>query len=369
MSAHMKDDTFLKDCWYVAAQDHELDGEASVARQILAERVLLYRASAGEIVAFQDRCPHRFAPLSMGRRVQDGVRCAYHGMVFGPDGRCTHIPGQTEIPANARVRTYPVVRRHAHVWIWMGTVEKANPDLIPHIPWPMLEGWATARGYTHVKADYRLLNDNLLDLSHESYIHESTIGNEAAQSIANYPVQVTVKDGHIIQAHRDMPDIDPPPWFQMILGTRSRIDRWQTAIWLAPSINMTNTGAKPVGAPRTSAYVGQVLHLLTPETETSTHYFWSVCRNYRCDDADLTQSLREATRRTFDEDRLMLELQQRQITEGAGTPPQVALRVDNAPLRARRTLTTRIRAEQAGEVPAVPTPIELVDERAARTHE
>jgi vanillate O-demethylase monooxygenase subunit len=226
---------FLRNCWYVAAWDHELDDERIVARRILNEAVLLYRTSDGKAAALLDRCPHRLAPLSAGRRSQDTIHCGYHGLAFASDGRCVHIPGQRSVPAVAKVKTYPTSRRHGYVWIWMGAPESADSNLIPDVPWSRLEGWAAADGYTHFAADYRLLTDNLLDLSHETYLHDGTIGNQSSQTIADYPVKVSIVDTQVIRAHREMPNIDPPPFFAMILNTNGRIDRWQTAIWTAPA--------------------------------------------------------------------------------------------------------------------------------------
>lgn len=337
---------FLKNSWYVAAWPGELPGTGILTRRILDQPVLLYRTGNGEAAALLDRCPHRLVPLSAGQRIGDRVRCGYHGMVFDAAGRCVHIPGQATIPSNANATVFPVVERHGMVWIWMGEAARADAALIPYVPWSTLDGWTPVCGYTYVAADYRLLSDNLLDLSHETYIHGGTIGNDEQETIADYPVRVSVLDRRLIRAHRDMRDIAPPPFFKLLLGSDKRIDRWQTAIWTAPSINMTDVGARPVGAEPRETFVARVLHLLTPETATSTHYFWSHNRNFRLDDAQLTEAIDSGHRRTFDEDKMMLELQQRELADSACSVPQVALRVDDAPLRARRILAGLIRQEE-----------------------
>jgi vanillate O-demethylase monooxygenase subunit len=338
---------FLMNSWYVAAWPSELEaGGSLITRRILDRPVLLYRTGAGEPVAFLDRCPHRLVPLSAGQRVRDDIRCGYHGMVFASSGRCVHIPGQDKIPPNAKATTFPLVERHGMVWIWMGETAAANPDLIPFVPWPALPNWTASPGYTHVGADYRLLTDNLLDLSHENYIHQETIGNEEEETIADFPVQTKVIDGRVVRAHRDMSDIAPPPFFKLMTGSEQRIDRWQTAIWTAPSINMTDVGARPTGGALEETLVSRVLHLLTPETATSTHYFWSHNRNFRQDDAALTEKIVNAHVKTFDEDKEMLELQQRELSDSGLSVPQMALKIDDAPLRARRILSMLIRQEE-----------------------
>lgn len=338
---------FLLNCWYVAAWPAELDEGHVLTRRILDRPILLYRTNAGKPVAFLDRCPHRLVPLSAGKRTGDVIRCGYHGMAFGEDGRCVHIPGQEKIPANAAATVFTVVERYGAIWIWPGTAQP-DPDLIPCVPWPDLPGWTPSPGYTHVAADYRLLTDNLLDLSHENYIHQGTIGNEEDETIADFPVRVSIVDGRHVRAHRNMPDIAPPPFFRVLADSDGRIDRWQTALWAPPSTNITDVGARPVGADIEQTLVSRVLHLLTPETEVSTHYFWSHNRNFRLEDAELTDRIIDAHRRTFDEDKAMLELQQREVKDSALSVPQIALGVDDAPLRARRVLSALLRQQING---------------------
>jgi phenylpropionate dioxygenase-like ring-hydroxylating dioxygenase large terminal subunit len=346
---------FLRNCWYVAAAVSEFDRDATVVRRLLGEPVMMYMTSDGVPVAFQDRCPHRLAPLSAGHRMGDMVQCGYHGLVFAPSGECVKIPGQDRVPRVARAKTYPIFSKYGYLWIWMGEPRLADRALAPDLSWREGGGWAIAAGYTHIAADYRLLSDNLLDLSHESYIHEKTIGNELEETIAAFKVVVTVAEGRVVRAHREMPDIAPPPIFKVLLKSDGRINRWQTAIWTAPAVNMTDVGIYPVGTPRRGAALGRVLHLLTPETETSSHYFWSQARNFRIDEADLTDVIRGALRSTFDEDKTMLELQQREIAATGWTVPRIGLKVDEAPVKARRILAGLIEAE-AGDPQVVLAP-------------
>lgn len=225
---------WLRNSWYVAGFANEI-GERPLARRILGDSVLLYRLSDGKAVALQNRCPHRLVPLSLGQRVGDEIQCRYHGLKFAGDGRCTFIPGQSVIPPNARAVSFPLVERHGLAWIWIGRAELASETAIPDLPWLGDPHWRQSPGYHHFECDYRLMTDNLLDLSHETYVHRHTIGNQAAQSIADFPVEITVEDGVIIRVHREMPGIDPPPFFAMILKSSQPIDRWQTAIYMPPA--------------------------------------------------------------------------------------------------------------------------------------
>ncbi len=337
--------TWLKNAWYVAGFQHELDGGKVVARTFLDTPVVMMRHSDGRIAALEDRCPHRLMPLSAGKRVGDELECGYHGMRFGVTGVCTLAPGQAHIPAQACVRGYPLVQRHGLLWIWMGRPELADAGLVPDIRWNEHPAWTPSRGYHHVEANFQLSVDNLMDLGHESWVHLRTIGQDEEEVIPNYPVKVTVKGEGLLHAHREMPNIDAPPFFSMVLDHKGKINRWQTAVSLAPSICMTDFGVYPVGTSPDQAYRSHVLHLLTPETGRSTHYFWSVARNRRLDDEGLTQAVCRAIAQTFDEDAVVLRIQQSQVEKLGGPLPRVALKVDEAPIRARRLLDALVKKE------------------------
>lgn len=353
---------WLKNTWYIAGFENELD-QPMLARRLLDTAVVMFKTSSGEVSALEDVCPHRLMPLSCGKRIGDELQCGYHGLRFSKEGQCVSAPGQTQIPAAATVRRFPATVRHGFVWIWMGQSDLAKPELIPDLHWNEHPLWTASRGYHLIHADYRLLNDNLLDLSHESYVHTRTIGNDEEETIANFPVKVTVESGCLVRAHREMPNIAPPPFFAMILNHAGPINRWQTAINLVPGINMTDVGVYPVEQARSSAFVSHVLHLLTPETQTSTHYFWSLTRNYRLGDAPLTQAITTALTATFDEDKQVLEQQQKQLVAYQSKVPRVAIKLDEAPIRARRLLDEWLtRESESGGASRVP--VRLVDDIA-----
>jgi vanillate O-demethylase monooxygenase subunit len=334
---------WLKNCWYVAAHAHDVTNTL-LARRILNEPIIFWRTTEGTVSALKDRCAHRLVPLSAGRVAGDVVECGYHGMAFAGDGRCVAVPGQDGVPASARVRAYPVVERHGLIWVWMGDAGLADDTLVPNIFWMDQPGWAVSKGYHHVRADYRLVGDNLLDLSHESFLHTHTIGDDV---VVNTPVKVDVADGMVVRAHRDMPGIEAPPFFALLLGSDEPIDRMQTAVFHPPSTHMTLVRIQPAGQPD-RLLDGRAIHLLTPETATSTHYHWGFARSYHLDDIDLTEKVRLATTRTFDEDAVMLALQQEGVDEEPDGPfPRLALRVDAGPVQGRRLLGMLIDREQA----------------------
>src|SRR6185437_8721839 len=104
-------DRFVRNCWYVAGWADEISADNVLERTLLGESIVFYRASDGRLVALENRCCHRGAPLHAGRREGDSLRCPYHGMLFNAEGQCTEIPGQEMIPQRACVHSYPVVAR------------------------------------------------------------------------------------------------------------------------------------------------------------------------------------------------------------------------------------------------------------------
>ncbi len=333
-----------KNCWYVAGFAREAT-QTLLKRKLLNQAVILWRTAAGKLIAMEDRCAHRLVPLSTGKVVNDQVECGYHGLRFGQDGACSHVPGQDSVPKNSRVKTFPVAERHALMWIWFGAADLADEALIPDLHWNDAPGWTAVTGYSHFNCDYRLINDNLLDLSHETYIHKHTIGND---SVADSPVVSKVINGRVVRAHREMPDIDPPPFFAAMQGHRGKINRWQIAIHMAPGFNMTEAGFHSVGSDRqTDACLTRPLHLITPETEHTSHYFWSLPRNFRHDDAELSSKIYDAVMHTFNEDRELLEIQDKALqAEGMPQIPQTAVKTDIAPVQGRRLLAEMIQREK-----------------------
>jgi len=200
---------FLKNCWYVAAWDHELD-DGFLAHTILGEPVVLFRSSDGAAVALENRCCHRHLPLSEGRLVGDTLECGYHGLAFGFDGKCVNVPGRAAIPSDARVRSYPVIERYRWIWIWMGDPALADAAAIPDYHWNDDPEWLAYGDVYYVKDDCRLLIDNLMDLSHIQFLHASTLGAssdvDAMISLDRYEDNVKISCGCSIRRRlRSMP--------------------------------------------------------------------------------------------------------------------------------------------------------------------
>jgi phenylpropionate dioxygenase-like ring-hydroxylating dioxygenase large terminal subunit len=339
---------FIHDSWYVAAWDHEVGADALLARMLLGRPLVFYRTSAGRVVAMDDRCCHRGAPLSIGRREGDDLRCLYHGLKFAPDGRCIEMPGQDRIPPRACVRTYPVVERDRFVWIWMGAPERADPSVILDFFWHDHPGWRMKPGYIHYQAHYQLIVDNLLDFAHLSYVHPTTLGTARNAQVR---AEVQPIDGGLRIARWALDD-EMPANHRRVAQFEGRVDRWQIYEWHPPAFMRMDAGSAPAG---TGAPEGRVVReamrfrhtsVQTPETARTSHYFFAQARDFALDDDAMTEAIFRDVSTAFAEDRAMIEAQQRILDATPDFAP-VATVHDQALNLARHLLRQRLAAEAA----------------------
>lgn len=338
---------WARNAWYVAAFSKEVQ-RTLLAREYLGTKVVMYRRLDGTIAALEDRCAHRMLPLSFGYLQEDSLVCGYHGMTFDASGKCTRVPGQDRVPAAACVRAFPIVERHHLAWIWMGDPEAADPAQIPDLGRLADPAWVASEGYTHLEADYRLLNDNLLDLSHVTFVHGRTIGNAA---VAESPISVS-QDGPVVSVHRDVVGAMAPPFYAELGKYRKPIHRWHTVNYHAPSICVIEVGCRPLEeGDGVGTIVGCVMHLVTPATDNVSHYFWAFVRNFRQGEPALTEYIRKAVGATHEEDKVVVELQHKSLSRvDRDNPVALAIGVDAGPLRGRRMLNELIAREAASEV-------------------
>lgn len=336
---------FPKDCWYVAAQGGEV-GRSLLKRTIACENVVLYRTEGGRAVALLDMCPHRLAPLSLGQLVGDAVQCGYHGITFDCEGRCIRIPGEDKIADNFRATRFPVVEKWGFVWIWLGDATRTDEALLPqHFRFQSEPGWCPMQDCIHLKANYRLVIDNLLDLSHEAFLHMNTIGNKA---VGETPAKTTIA-GDKVEVERFMPDCTPPKLFVRAADFTTNIDRYQRIVFAPPCFVIIEVSAVATGTnDKEHGLVWWVLNALTPETERTTHYFWGLPRRFKQDDPEITEMLRAGVTRTFEEDRAMLEAQQLNIDRVPLEQRTLYTRSDQAPARARSIIAAMIERESSG---------------------
>ena len=336
---------FVRNCWYVITRSEDLS-EGLMARTVLNRPVVLYRRRDGLAVALEDRCCHRGLPLSMGRIEGDRVRCGYHGLLFEADGRCVEVPGQSAVPPGAAIETYPVVERYGWVWIWMGDRDRADAALVPDVAWHADPEWRTTDEYWHVEANYELLNDIQLDATHATYVHPSTLGSEAIQDT---PPRVR-RDGGRLEIHRWILDKPPPPIWAAARAFAGTVDRWILATFEPPSSCHFDIGAADAGtgAPegdRSRGVSNRTAHMMTPETETTTHYFWAFGRNYNHDDDALSERIHASIRGTFEEDVEVVEAQQRSLSRTDFE--QIDVGADAPTIQARRMVAAMREADRS----------------------
>jgi phenylpropionate dioxygenase-like ring-hydroxylating dioxygenase large terminal subunit len=340
--------TFPLNAWYAAAYDVEV-ARALLPRRICGLGMVFYRRKDGAVAALEDACWHRLLPLSLGRLDGDEVVCGYHGLVFNADGRCTHMPSQETVNPSACVRAFPVVERHRFIWVWPGDPALADPALIPDLHWNDDAEWAGDGKMIPVKCDYRLVIDNLMDLTHETFVHGSSIGN---REVAEAPFVATHGD-RTATVTRWMQGITPPPfWAGQIRharGYEGPVDRWQIIRFEAPCTVTIDVGVAPAGSgalqgDRSRGVNGYVLNTITPETATTCHYFWAFARNYSLHEQRLTHELREGVAGIFREDETVLEAQQRAI-DGHPGYRFYNLNIDAGAMWARRLIDRMIGRE------------------------
>jgi vanillate O-demethylase monooxygenase subunit len=336
---------FLRNYWYVAASDSEI-GRKPLPRMILGEPVVFFRTEDGKPVAFEDRCAHRHLPLSMGKLVGDHLQCHYHGLRFDSTGRCVRIPGQDRIPAAAKVKTYPVVERYRWIWIWMGDPAQADPDKITDFHWLQDESWGAKSSYLHVKANWQLVVDNLLDLTHLAFVHESTIGNAA---LAEHAVVKVTRAPNNVVVTRWIIDQPAPPTFVKVGGFKSNVDRWQIIDFVPPAFLRLDVGATPTGtgAPEGTRVNGigmRNLNAITPETESTSHYFWGQAHDFDVKNQETTDRIFEQIQMAFFEDVEVFSAQQRNL-DLMPNAPQLDINADSGVIQARRILD-RLRGEE-----------------------
>jgi phenylpropionate dioxygenase-like ring-hydroxylating dioxygenase large terminal subunit len=341
---------FLRNQWYTAATSAEL-GRQPLARTVCNEPLVIFRTEGGRVAVLTDRCPHRKAPLSSGEVVGSDIQCGYHGLRFAADGACTHVPGNAPIGRNFRARSFPAREIHGLVFVWLGEAALADPELIPDFSENVKPGWTGVHGTLYVKGHYQLLIDNILDLTHVVFVHKTTL---AGGGVAETPLEVDVQ-GDLVRAQRLMRNVDTAPIYKAARNLHGKIDRWQFLEFRPPIYARITLGAREAGSELpfgTPTHV--VLNSFTPETERSTHYFWSTVRSWGLDDVDVSKIYKNMTDQAFAEDARIVEQQQQLIDSDRSGAPLVSLAFDRAGLAARRIIKRKLDEEaMASSAPAV----------------
>ncbi len=331
---------FVHDAWYVAAFADEVT-RTPLSRRLLGVPVLLLRRVDGGVLALEDRCPHRSMPLSLGRVEGDTIECAYHGARFSCDGVCVGVPSQTVIPPGARVRAFPAVQHGPLVWLWMG--REAPSASAPHPAWIDDPQWVASRERLHMRASYVRLHENLLDLTHLSFLHAKTFGTPD-YATAPYEWTIDADAGRFTLTRSVMPTRLPLVWARPT-GLEGRdAARIANSTFVSPALHEVHVSFHACDRPAAEqpSRAIRTAHIVTPETATSTHYFIHHGRNFALDDGEITDFMHRQLLAAFQEDIDGLEAIERNLAHYApGSVPEISFRADGPSLAMRRWLKRR----------------------------
>ncbi|WP_106400973.1 aromatic ring-hydroxylating dioxygenase subunit alpha [Actinocorallia populi] len=325
---------FARDQWYVIAYAHEV-GRDLLARTVLGEPIVLYRTEDGRAVALADRCVHRRYPLSESELVGDTVVCGYHGFTYDTKGACVAVPGQTRIPRTARVASYPLVESDSLVWVWIGDPERADETAVPRAEHLAAPGWVTVKGMEPISCDYGLLVDNLMDLSHETYLHGGYIGTP---EVAETPITTEVDDeAGVVRVSRHMEDAECPPFYARSTGIEGRIRRHQDIEYFAPCLYLLHSKISPTGQDE-PVFRTEITYAITPSAPGKVYDFWAVSRNFATEDEEVTEFLAEFNHTVVMQDVTALNLLQRALDAEPADYQELSINIDAGGLAARRLL-------------------------------
>ncbi len=334
--------TYLRNTWYVAGWADEL-GESPQQRTFLEEPVALFRDDQGRANAVGGRCPHRFAPLGHGCVIEGALSCPYHGLRFDGAGACTHNPHPGGQVPDVKLQVYPLVERHALLWIWMGDPAMADADAIPDFSWLCDPGWEAVRGGTVAEGHYELYSDNILDLSHANFVHPALVASAFTEGERKF-----WQDGENVFAEYVRLDDYLSVGISAVMGTEDRRqDFYGQVKWHAPAVLYFDFRAGDPGTAYDDCTLLPSLHAFTPETPHTTHYFWATARNYKLGDAEFTAEMRAALEFAFEQEDMPLIRDSHRLMRGEDfwALRPLVLGGDGGGVRARRMLQRLIERE------------------------
>lgn len=349
--------SILKNAWYAAAYSHEV-GEEPLGRTLIERKMVLFRDGNGDVGLLPDRCPHRFAPLSAGKLIGDTLQCPYHGLRFNRRGECVYNPhSKNHAPLRAAdIGCWPVMERYGIIWFWPGDPERADPEALPRIDFlEKPEEYAVVRGLLPVRGHYELVVDNLLDLSHAAFIHpQFSAGNYTQEEVLAATKQRLEQRERSIVNHRLRSGLGPSSAHVKLFGMDPNVPVYTdtTMTWHPPAMLDFAVGSWEMDKDRDSGIHIPQLHVITPETEFTSHYFFTNGRNRRQNEPEVDQALLDFFDLAFArQDEPMIEMVQKNmgpVTDIHALNP-VLLRTDAAPVAARRMLARLIEQERLDE--------------------
>ena len=334
--------------WYVAALADEV-GRGLLKRRVLGRNLVLFRTQDGQAVALDDRCAHRSLPLSAGTLDGDTIVCGYHGFRYDSQGDCVQIPSQSICPKGIGVRRYPLVEYGPLLWVWMGDADSADVARVPHQPWLAAGNWYRSQGYLPLRASYVGLHENLMDLTHLSFLHARTFGTP---DYAAAPYEVTVEDARFMLRRNVVPTRLPPVWAKTTGIAHDAAARVATSEFVSPGLHLVTAQFYDSTLPESSRplYTTKTAHIPTPESQHSTHYFIVHGRDFALDQPDVTSFMHEQLFQAFSEDVRGLEGVEQALAEAGDEAYEISVASDRGAVAMRKYLKRRSDAEhQAAE--------------------
>lgn len=314
---------YIRNSWYAVALAREV-GRKPVREWCLGVPIVLFRKTNGELVALQDRCPHRLAPLSLGKVVEDELQCRYHGFQFDATGRCTKIPGEKVIPSAVRVGAFPTVEFLGAIWVWPGDPERANARLLPEYPWYERPGFISRHLRMQFEAPFELIVDNLMDLTHVHFVH-SILGADNLVHESE-PMQVWETAGHV--GYRR--DLREGPFAARGIYMEITGEFIPPSVVTTASVPRRDDTNEIQGVP-----MSQVIHCLTPRTAASTSYLAVKSWNLLAKPHEIA-AVEHQMLVTLTEDKEIIEAQYGNRTNGVNDVEEKLIRADRAAVMARR---------------------------------
>jgi vanillate O-demethylase monooxygenase subunit len=221
---------------------------------------------------------------------------------------------------------------------------EADYGALPATPWLVAnDEWSTVSGVAKISASFDLLVDNLLDLSHETYLHGGSIGTP---EVATTPIEVEVDDEtNAVRVFRHMNAVECPPFYSRTTGLQGKVDRWQDIDYSPPGFYLLHARIAPVAQPPLPdgrddhAFHMKIFYGLTPSTETSVYDFWALARDFCLGEDEIDRFLEKMQRGVVQEDVDALNILQSRADDRREVS-EVSVKIDRGGLAARRVLAS-----------------------------
>jgi phenylpropionate dioxygenase-like ring-hydroxylating dioxygenase large terminal subunit len=338
--------SFVTNAWYVAGRSSNFETNKLHGMVIVKKPFVLWRALDGKVVAFDDRCVHKRMPLSCGKIMADGnLECPYHGFTYDSTGQCVKTPSQPDhpIPSKAKLKPYPVKEQDGFVWIWPGDPAKIGKSQPPRTPELISDEWETFSCQPlKLACNYRLVIENLLDVTHFYPLHDGNIGDLQASSIPIQFIEQEVEGNPSIMTVREVNNYQHPPFLVDWFGYEV-VDRHHTHSMCNPGLTRVRLRCAPPGQLGTKSERGYILHHThTPIDETNHIWTWTVSVPKGQMAADNKTPSIERIKEMFpgvvEQDRWALERQQEMFNLPDDGYQEVHLRADKSIIILRKIL-------------------------------